>query len=403
MDIGIAIKNNFPADREVRARKIAKSLHQDGDDVRIFARNDRSDPARGQIADSFPPTRERLSYATVHRFSWGVRTALGSVITAPIPFNPFWILWLILQFRRTGIDVVVASDLRAGSCAVVAAKLAGVPVVVDLRENHTELVRVLPRSSLLDRIVKHPGLIALVERTVIAGADQLWVVTPERKRDLPSNATGRTHVVSNTPLLSEIESRTDGGAPVDVSPDRQTLVYVGLLNDFRGLDPVIESLELLVDSGLEVELIVAGEGPHRLSLEAKARLIGVSDRVQFIGWIDAEDVPAFLAAGDIGLVPHDVNSFTNTTVPNKLFDCMSVGIPVATSNMDSVARIVEDVGCGRVFRPDSSPPCVAATLRSMLTDDNLAEMGRRGRAAVLEEYKWQREAGRIRRTLDSLV
>jgi glycosyltransferase involved in cell wall biosynthesis len=176
-----------------------------------------------------------------------------------------------------------------------------------------------------------------------------------------------------------------------------------VLNDFRGLDPVIESLELLVDSGLEVELIVAGEGPHRLSLEAKARLIGVSDRVQFIGWIDAEDVPAFLAAGDIGLVPHDVNSFTNTTVPNKLFDCMSVGIPVATSNMDPVARIVEDVGCGRVFRPDSSPPCVAATLRSMLTDDNLAEMGRRGRAAVLEEYKWQREAGRIRRTLDSLV
>src|SRR5207245_4432058 len=53
---------------------------------------------------------------------------------------------------------------------------------------------------------------------------------------------------------------------------------------------------------------------------------------------------------DIGLIPHRVTAHTNSTIPNKLFEYMLLGKPVLATDMGPVRRVLEEVGCGLVYR-----------------------------------------------------
>jgi glycosyltransferase involved in cell wall biosynthesis len=412
MKTGIAVHDNFPVDRQVRTRRIARTLDEAGNEVVVFARNTRTDPARGQVDDRLRPREERLSYAVVRRFSWLASTPLFGLLAAPVPFNPFWTLWLVLEFRRQGVDVVVAGDIRVAIPAAVAGRLAGAPLVLDLREHYVGLAASLPADGLLDRVAQDPRVVGRIEWASILVADAVWVVVEERRDELVARgvAAEKVRVVSNTPELREsrdglaaADRRATGGAGGEAYDWPEfTLVYVGVLNEFRGLDLVIDAVAELDGSDVDVRLVVAGEGPHREALEDRAERRGVADRVTFLGWLDAERVPAFLAAGDVGVIPHHVTEFTDHTVPNKLFDCMMVGLPVLATNMDPVRRIVEATDCGYVLPPDATPADAANGVRHLAAAD-VEGLGSNGRSAVSERYNWSRDAERVLETVRRLA
>jgi hypothetical protein len=112
-NVGIVVQDNYPLDRDVRTRKMAKSLTGSGATVSVFARNSLDDPDLGAIRDEHPPRSEDIGYAQVYRFSWLLSTWLFPLVTAKLPVNPFWMLWLALRFRGADLDAVVACDVRA--------------------------------------------------------------------------------------------------------------------------------------------------------------------------------------------------------------------------------------------------------------------------------------------------
>lgn len=402
MEIGIVIENNYPLDREVRTRRVAKALHEAGHSTTIFARNSRSDAARGRIRDTLAPTSEQLEHARVERFSWLLSTPGLSVLASPFPFNPLWIVWLLLSFRRADLDLVVACDIKAGPTTIVAAKLLGIPVVIDVRENYVEFARVLSRGSVLGRFGIVPRLVEVLEAFTFVAADAVWVVTEERKAALDGWVRSRStiEVVQNVPELED--DRSTPGTAFEPTWSGFTFVYVGVINDFRGLDPIVEALASLPPDA-DVHLAIAGEGPHRPSLEALARRLDVSDRVTFTGWIDAEAVPAFLERGDVGVIPHEVNGYTETTLPNKLFDCMRAGLPVLVTPMAPVERIVRATGCGVVIPRGAGPEAIAQLMLDLRTSTSLDEMGASARRAVETRYNWDHESRAVIETVDRLA
>jgi glycosyltransferase involved in cell wall biosynthesis len=78
-------------------------------------------------------------------------------------------------------------------------------------------------------------------------------------------------------------------------------------------------------------------------------------------------------------------------LPNKLFEYMSLGIPVIASNFPKWKQIIEDADCGILVDPNS-PNEIAQAMQWMLEHRNeAAEMGVRGRAAVVQKYSWSSE------------
>jgi glycosyltransferase involved in cell wall biosynthesis len=329
---------------------------------------------------------------------------LFSVITSALPFNPFWTIWLIFCFRRHQPDVVVGSDIRAGLTAILAASLVGLPIVTDIRENHSKLVKFLDSDSLLDRIIQNPWLVTLLERIVYQYSDEVWVVTEERIQDIPIDdiARDKIEIVSNTPNLEEIrETRRHTKTGPAYKWPGFSLVYVGVLNRFRGLDLILEAVAMInARQSDEIHLAIAGDGPHKSEIEAYAETLGITDRVSFVGWIDSTDVPRFLDSGDVGIIPHKTNEFTNTTIPNKLFDSMCIGQPVLATDMDPVRRVIEETDCGYIIPSDADAETIAEMIVELRDASNLDEMGSDGRRAIEQRYNWQQDFDHALRSLE---
>jgi glycosyltransferase involved in cell wall biosynthesis len=105
---------------------------------------------------------------------------------------------------------------------------------------------------------------------------------------------------------------------------------------------------------------------------------------------------------DIGLVPHHATESWNTTIPNKLFDYMSMGKPVIVSNAKPTQRIVEEERCGKVFR-EQDPDDLSRAIVELSDDVTREEMGQRGRDAVATRYNWSVDEERLLRALEVAV
>jgi len=403
---GFVVQNNFPVDREVRTRRIAKTLDDSRHSVVVFARNTAEDPDRGEIAGELRTRREQLSYAIVRRFSWLASTPVSGLVLAPVPVNPVWMLWLLLEFYRYDIDVAISGDLMAGLPTAVAAKLLGRPMVIDVRENYVALAKTLPTDSLFDRVAQDERTVRALERVTLWLADEVWVVVEERREQLVEAGVpaSKVTVVSNTPELPTTES-PDGDA--DDESDEfgwpgLTLVYLGFINEYRGLDLLLDAIAAMDANGAaDVHLAIAGEGPHRAQLETRCERLGIEDHVTFVGWVDPSQAPAFLAAGDVGVIPHVVTPLTTYTVPNKLFDYMRAGLPVLATDMDPVRRIVTEEDCGVILPRDPSDSAVVDAIRQ-LEASGPADLGDNGRQAVYRRYNWDHDAKRVRATVSGL-
>lgn len=414
--IGVVVQGFYPRDREVRVRKIVRTLAGAGHETFVMCRN-----------RSGRPRREELGRRVVAiRFGGGADGGAGSVRWHPLPVNPLWLGAIRRTAGRERLDLLLATNLRLALPTALAARGAGIPSVFDIAEYFPTQARVQKaKLGPVERVVKRPGIIRAVESLSVRLADHAVVVVEEQKRRLVEAGVGedRVTVVSNTPVLPGGAGDRGGAGPAGGEAERAAgpdatgrepaarsgglrLVYTGIVTRGRGLSTVLRALEELgrrwPDKADGVSLTVVGDGTYLEALRELAASLGLDGRVRFVGWVDPEEIPAHLEAADVGLIPHVVSDFWNHTVPNKLFDYMSRGLPVATTPCRPVRRIVEREGCGVVVPEDPSE--MAAALHGLLdSSDRLGEMGERGRAAVERTYNWERDGSRYLRVVEALT
>ena len=114
---------------------------------------------------------------------------------------------------------------------------------------------------------------------------------------------------------------------------------------------------------------------------------------RWAGWVPHDRMYGFIAGCNVGVVPHVVSPHIETTIPNKIFDYMSCGIPVVASDARPLSRVLYEVGCGRTFA--SGDPGDLAKAIIDVRDDAVA-MGQRGMAAVHSTFNWGQEIPKLK-------
>ena len=142
-------------------------------------------------------------------------------------------------------------------------------------------------------------------------------------------------------------------------------------------------------------MLVIGDGPARARLEGEARALGLERSVSFLGWVAHDLLPPFWRIADVGLLPFHRCPHIDTTLANKLFDYMAVGLAVLASDAAPMVRVLGETGAGMLFRAGSADE-FAGALATLLDDFRARrEMGDRGRRAVDETYNWARDSQRL--------
>jgi glycosyltransferase involved in cell wall biosynthesis len=125
-------------------------------------------------------------------------------------------------------------------------------------------------------------------------------------------------------------------------------------------------------------LVLAGEGPLRKPLEERARVLGVADRVRFLGFVNQSRLPAVYRASDLFVLPSEYEPFG--VVVNEAMVC---GRPVVVSDrVGARFDLVEEGETGFVV-PCGDVPRMAALLGRVLPDrETLRRMGEKARQRI---------------------
>lgn len=390
MRIGCVTHHNYPTGQEIRTTKTAAALSDHDCEVTVFCpgRRDQS-RTEGFVSGKIIRFRPRVS-------------GVLSKCLAPLPINPLWFWWLLVQFRNSKLDLVVVRDLRLALPVYFATRVLRIPAILDIGEHYPGMMEVLGKQNLLDYLFRNNWLITKLEAISVRLADVVWVVVEENRERL-KRYSSEIVVISNFPVATaEVEARCQDHREFSEDGEPVRLLSLGLIDNIRGLDLAIEAFAIVVREINNVEFLIFGDGDFRPALEAQVRRLGLVDKVKFGGWVQEEQKFQILAKGDIGLILHKDCALTQHTVPNKLFDYMYAGLPVISTKLGPVTRILEKEDCG--VSTDESPAAVAKGLLSLIADHaRRKEFSENGREAVCARYRWESESAKLIKSVIHLI
>jgi len=279
-------------------------------------------------------------------------------------------------------------------------RLLGVPLVLDLHEAMPEFFRMrFPGAS---RRAVH-RLLLIQERLSIGVASAVVTVNEAlagRLVDL-GVAADKITVLLNSPSLARFDAEAHQRREFR-SDGTLRLVYAGAVTPIYELDVVVTAVARLKDRrpDLPIVLDVYGRGDSEPALRNLATDLGVEDRVRFHGRIPIEDVPAAIAAADIGLAPTRREPFTDFSLSTKIFEYGAMRKPAVASRLPMVERTFP-AGSVVAYDPGDADALADAVLG--LVDDPSA----RDRAVSttldrVRELSWEREADKLARLIDGL-
>lgn len=210
----------------------------------------------------------------------------------------------------------------------------------------------------------------------------------------------RMHVIYNSLDVSaqrEAEEMVADGdlarlrKDLSLGPESRVLVFIGRIVPRKRLSIAVEAMKLLAGSGMDVRLVLIGDGDDTNTLRDLSRSLGLEDRIHFVGAVyDERRIAGYMRLADAAIVPE-------AGLP--IIHPMGYGVPPVIS--DNVHRhgteweAVEEGHTGYFYR-DGDAADLAATIRGALEDETgRAAIARNCRDRVRERYTAQGHAARI--------
>jgi len=264
-------------------------------------------------------------------------------------------------------------------------KYKGLKVIWDV---HEDLPLQILTKAWIPPIVRKPISSAAAMIAKVAGKffDAIIVATPNIARSYPID---KVEIVRNYPILGEyITIELD-----DYNKRPLHFVYVGGISEDRGINEMVQAIKLLTRD-VEAKLLIAGK-LYNPALSEKLKDREVDRYVNFLGWRSRREVHEILANARAGLVLLHPLKRHLYGYPTKLFEYMAAGLPVIASDLPFIRSVIEESGAGLLVDPLNVTEIVEAMKWIILNPKAAADMGRRGREAVMEKYNWEFEKNRL--------
>jgi len=165
-------------------------------------------------------------------------------------------------------------------------------------------------------------------------------------------------------------------------------VIIGIAKALRpkyGIDYLIHAFNKLQSRYGNIKLKIAGKGEHEHEYKKLVSDLGLGHSIEFTGFINHNDFPEFLYSIDIFAMPSisDDESFGVAAV-----EASAVGLPVVASGVGGVPEVIDNNNTGFLIER-KSVDSLADALERLIKDPQLrANMGKKGRKFVEENYVW---------------
>lgn len=341
----------------------SQRLEQDGYDVRVV------------------PHRNWFRRGSVLRFGTDVARLFAAVAR-------------FISLIRAIRPAVIYVNSLASLPAVIAAKWAGVPCVLHIRELFSDVGGEMEYPSVGGRLLTHCLLRRLPDRIVViseavrenclGGVDEIpAVVVPNAVAD---------------DYFDYDETVADCRARLQL-PATGTLIGVpGTLRPMKGHPFLLEAAKRVVDTRKEVHFLIAGDGTpaYRTKLIEQTARLGLDANVQFLGTI--ADMRAFYRACDLVCVPSRAEPFGRVVI-----EAFTLGCPIVGTAVGGITETIESGSTGILADYGDVAGLAEAIVKLVDSPALRTELAARARIKARSEYRSSIYQQRIIEIVDQLV
>ena len=219
-------------------------------------------------------------------------------------------------------------------------------------------------------------------------------------RDIAPGA--RTHVLNPAvdaaafePPVSKVQARE----ALDLPPGKRLVLTVARLDPIKGHDTVLRALSQLPEAERSaIHNLIVGSGGERPRLKALALELGVSDQVQFAGFVADAELPLWYTAADVFCLCSVVDK-TRRGMEGfgmSLTEAQAAGLPVIGSRSGGITDAVKEGAGGWLIEEQDSAALAQHLSHLVAAPEAFAAQGKLGAARIRREMNWASYAARIR-------
>jgi glycosyltransferase involved in cell wall biosynthesis len=369
------LREDFPPD--VRVLQEASSLIRAGHVVALACFNRKNLPAR-----------EIIEGIQVHRLSpWTFPLRKVHTLLNNLPYrNPAWSRFVLGTAKEFDAQVLHVHDLPLVKTVLSVGKTLRIPVIFDMHENWAELLPSVNRR-MIEKLIATRYTFKAVEVEVCEESDAVVVVVEESRERLASLGVPQEKIII---APNVVDLRRIPPSLVDRASEVEgvSFIYAGGISHHRGLDVLIKAWGRFIKEFSHARLIIAGTGPQEAYLSSLAGGLGLTESIDFPGWLSFDAYLERISTCSVGLVPHISTPHTDSTLPHKLFHYMALKKPVIVGDAVPLRRVVEGENCGLVVRSGDVEGMADALAKLAASGELRKQMGQNGRRAVEEKYNW---------------
>ena len=365
MKIGMILDSTYPDDARVtnECTELLKNKHE----IHLFCLCFKKPFVKNEV----------INQINVHRYHCSKLTYKLSALANDIGLYGIILKNKIKDFvENSDVEVLHVHDIQIAKAAISVSKRFGIKYNIDLHENRPEIMKYYKHvNSFLGKIFISPLRWKKAEERFVEKANKIVVETENAKEELLS----RVKIDQEKIVVYPNTVRDDfyKNKKIDKVLEKQysknfVITYVGNTSERRGLLTVIESLKNLRKTIPNIKLLIVGKSSFDEVLKNETRKHGVKDLVDFIGWVKENEIPNYLSISKLGLSPLHRNIHHDTTYANKIFQYISFGCPIVSSNVTAQSELVKKYNIGVVFE-DRNVMDLTKKIIQLYSEKNLFE------------------------------
>lgn len=288
---------------------------------------------------------------------------------------------------------------EAGVIGVVLARMFGCKHLYDM---HSDMAEEMSNFS----FTRSRWLIHCVETLqawVVRSSEAVIVVYPELEQKVRNIAPDMAvHLITNAPVDIDLP-------PVDQERiarlrqqlglgKRPVLVYTGTLENYQGIDLLLQSVvQVQPNYPHACYIVVGGRSEQVIQYQQRAEELGVTSMVHFVGQRPMEEIPNYMALADVLLSPR--NKGTNT--PLKLYTYLRSGKPILATQIYSHTQILSSEIAMLV--PPTVEGLAQGTVELLRNPELAQKLATNGRKVADENYSWEIFLEKNRRAYEAFI
>lgn len=346
---------------DTRIINLSNSLKEDGYKVTVISFD--------WYSEHFPHTEDHIKIFKLRKRK----------ITILFYLNFTFILLKELLKRRA--DLYIAEDIYTLPLISIIGRIRKARVIFNSREIYSHIGG-LSNKPFIQKIVSAVEKVFITKVHLVlttGGMDSEFI---EKKYNISN-----TLVIRNLPFYRQSTQPIDFRKKYNLTKEEIILLYQGVILKGRGIGRIIQAMKNLP----RTVFILLGEGEQKNNYRKLAEECGVDDRVFFEGTYPQKELINYTAGGDIGIcIIENISLSYYHALPNKLFEYIMAGLPVISSILPQLKKIIDDYQVGEIVDIEQGE-LIEEKIIKLINNQNLLNVYKTNCSVAAKKLNWQEE------------